>query len=182
MTHRTALAASFAAAGLGGLGCSKAGDDGTGTRQSPAATQALTAPTAAASAGNCGHAACADNFFVDTVAGECVAGAADAPCTVTVKLVATGDFHINDEYPYRFKADDAPGVQFLGTDAAGKNAFTKAAGDWQKTEEKAGTMSVKFTPAGRGSKEVAGTLKLSVCSAQNCLLEQRHVSATVIAK
>ena len=45
---------------------------------------------------------------------------------MAVKLVATGEFHINDEYPYRFKADDASGIEFLGTDG-GKNAFSKAA-------------------------------------------------------
>jgi hypothetical protein len=122
---------------------------------------------------------CADNFFVDAAPGDCTAGSA---CIVTLKLVATGDFHINDEYPYRFKADDAPGVEFLGTDAGNKNSFSKAAGDWTKSEEKAGAMAVKFVPADRGQKSIAGTFKLSVCSPQACLLEQRQVTASVVAK
>ena len=78
---------------------------------------------------------------------SCTAG---SPCNVTLKLVATGDFHVNDEYPYRFKADDAPGVAFLGTDPGGKNTFSKAAGDWQKADAKSGAMTVKFIAANPG--------------------------------
>jgi len=173
----TLLAASAVAVMLLG-GCSKAED----AAKPGSGTLALTAPSSApaAPAAACAHAACADNFYVDAVPADgCAAG---SPCTLAVKLVATGDFHINDEYPYRFKADDAPGVEFLGTDAAGKGSFTKGAGDWKKTEEKSGTMTVKFTPAASGPKAVSGTFKLSVCSAANCLLEQRPVSATIVAK
>jgi hypothetical protein len=141
-------------------------------------TLAISAPPLAAPA--CAHAVCADNFFIDaTPAGDCAAGSA---CTVALKLVATGDYHINDEYPYRFKADDAPGVDFLGTGEGGKNTFSKATGDWQKSEEKAGVMTVKFVPAERGTRSVGGTFKLSVCSPQACLLEQRQVAATVASR
>jgi hypothetical protein len=127
----------------------------------------------------CTHSACADSFFVDTVpAGECIAG---GTCTVVVKLVATGDYHINDEYPYRFKADEESGIEFLGGDSGGKNVFSKTAGDWQRSDAKSGAMSVKFKLAGKGSKKVGGTLKLSVCSVQNCLVDQRQVIATVVA-
>jgi hypothetical protein len=137
-------------------------------------TLAIAAPPA-----DCGHAICGTNFFIDTAVADC---AVRAPCSMTVKLVATGEFHINDEYPYRFKADDASGVEFLGTDPGGKNSFSKAAGDWQKAEEKTGAMTVKFSPAERGTKAIGGTFKLSVCSAQNCLLEQRQLTASVLTK
>ena len=43
-------------------------------------------------------------------------------------------------------------------------------------------MTVKFVPAERGTRNVAGTFKLSVCSPQACLLEQRQVTATVASK
>lgn len=101
---------------------------------------------------------------------------------MTLKLFATGQFHINDEYPYRFRADDAPGVAFLGTDAAGKNVFSKPAGDWQKVEAKAGAMKVSFSPAAPGDKTIAGTFKLSVCSPQSCLIEEPRISAAIAAK
>jgi hypothetical protein len=170
-----ALAAlgSLAAVGLavlGGAACSRDSEAAlTGAKQT------MTGPNV-----DCGHAVCADNFFVDAApSGACASG---ATCSVSVRVVATGAFHINDEYPYRFKADDAPGVQFLGTDTGGKNVFSKAAGDWQKADAKSGAMTIKFTPASAGNATIGGMLKLSVCSEANCLLEQRQVSAAVAVK
>ncbi len=135
--------------------------------------------TTSAPLADCPHAVCAANFSIDTSVGDC---AVTSPCSVTVKLVATGDFHINDEYPYRFKADDAPGVEFLGTDPGGRNSFSKTVGDWQKIDARSGTMTVKLAPSERGKKTIGGTFKLSVCSAQSCLLEQRQVTASVLTK
>ena len=88
----------------------------------------------------------------------------------------------NDEYPYKLKADDAPGVEFLGADSAGKNVFSKAASDWRKRDEKSGQMTLSYRAADKGQKTVGGTFKLSVCSADNCQLEQQHVKATVAVK
>jgi hypothetical protein len=139
------------------------------------ATQGAVAPASAP----CAHAACSDHFFVEAAPGDCAAGAA---CSLQLKVVATGDYHINDDYPYRFKADDAPGVAFLGSNPADKDVFSKPAGDWQKAEAKTGTMTVKFTPAAAGDKTISGTFKVSVCSAENCLLEQPSVSAVVAAR
>ncbi len=155
------------------LACSKAREvasQGTSNSQSISAV-----PPGA----DCGHAVCADHFFVDAPPATCSPG---APCAVALKLVATGDFHVNDEYPYRFKADDAPGLTFLGTDPSGKSTFSKTAGDWQKTDAKSGAMTLKFVADSPGDKAIAGTLKLSVCSAQACLLEQRQVTANVTTK
>ena len=155
------------------LACSKARDVAS---RGSSDTESLSASPSAA---DCGHAVCADHFFVDAPPATCAPG---APCTVALKLVATGDFHVNDEYPYRFKADDAPGLTFLGTDPGGKSTFSKTAGDWQKTDAKSGAMTLKFTTDAPGDKAIAGTLKLSVCSAQACLLEQRQVTANVTTK
>jgi hypothetical protein len=153
--------------------CSK---DGRASAQAGDEVAALQAPARV----DCGHTACGSNFFLDAApGGECVVG---ATCTVAVKLVATGEFHINDEYPYKLKADDAPGVEFLGADAAGKNVFTKASNDWQKKDEKSGVMTIAFRASDKGSKVVGGTFKLSVCSAQNCQLEQQHVQAAVAVR
>jgi hypothetical protein len=163
-----ALVALAALAALAMVACNKDGH---------AASQGADTSAAPSSQANCGHTACGSNFFVDAVApADCAPG---AKCTLEVKLVATGDFHINDEYPYKFKADDAPGVEFLGADAAGKNTFSKDAKDWKKTDEKSGVMTLAFHAADKGQKTVGGTFKLSVCSAQNCQLEQQPVKATV---
>jgi hypothetical protein len=159
-------AAVFSALVLPALACSKSSsrDD-----------RAVTAPQGA----DCGHTACGSNFFIDTAqAGDCVAG---ANCSLTLTLVATGAFHINDEYPYKFRADDAPGVTFLGTDSAGPSVFSKAASNWQKAAPQKGVMTVSFQSA-KGQKNVAGTFKLSVCSAQNCQLEQQTLATTITAR
>jgi hypothetical protein len=125
----------------------------------------------------CSHAACGNDFFVDaTSIGGC---AVHGTCAVALAIVATGDYHINDEYPYKFKADAEPGVEFLGTDDGGQNVFSKPAKNWAKTGEKTGTMTVTFRPAERGSKVVAGILKLSVCSIKDCQLEQRQLKTAV---
>ena len=88
---------------------------------------------------------CGEGYFVDAISqGGCSPG---APCRVSFKLVATGDFHVNDEYPYRFKGEAVPGIAFLGTDPSGKNVFSKPAGDWAKTNAKSGVMTLKLEAA-----------------------------------
>jgi hypothetical protein len=130
--------------------------------------------------GECGHTACGSNFFVDGAqAGDCPTG---ANCAVKLTLVATGDFHINDQYPYKFKADDTPGLTFHGTDSGGPNVFSKTADDWHKTGAQSGVMTVAFQAADKGARSVSGTFKLSVCSAQSCQLEQQTVTVPVAVR
>jgi hypothetical protein len=168
------VSTAIAALALLAAACSKDGRASTRAEpDDPSASQA--APRA-----DCGHSACGSNFFLDAApVGDCAVG---APCAVAVKLVATGDFHINDEYPYKLKADDAPGVVFLGSDAAGANVFSKTARDWQKKDEKSGVMTLAFRATDPGSKTVGGTFKLSVCSAGSCQLEQQRVQARVAVR
>jgi hypothetical protein len=149
-----------------------------GCRQDPPAPKLqVDKPPAAIVPSDCGHAVCADNFFVDTEsAGRCAVG---STCTLRLKLVATGNFHVNEEYPYKFRADDAAGVHFLGSDEAAKNVFSKAAGDWQSVDAKSGAMTVKFTPAGSGETRIGGVLKLSVCSGDVCQLEQSRITVPI---
>lgn len=133
-----------------------------------------------ASADCSGHTVCAEGFLIDVASRPgCVVG---AQCIVTLQLVARGDFHVNDDYPYRFNANETPGVRFEGTDAAGKTVFSKPMGDWRKTNAKSGQMTIRFTPTEKGRKTIAGTFKLSVCSAETCLLEQREVSESLVAE
>lgn len=144
-----------------------------------AATQSTTAASASPSLPDtaCSHTACGSNFFVDAVpAPGCAQGAS---CGLALNLQATGDFHINDEYPYKFVADDAPGVEFLGTDVSGKNVFSKGAKNWEKKAEKTGVMTIAFRSADKGSKTIGGNFKLSVCSAQTCQLEQQKLQVPV---
>jgi len=160
----------FLALALLDTGCGK---DGHASGRSD---RAVTAPQGA----ECGHTACGSNFFVDGAqVGDCPAG---ANCTAKLTLVATGDFHINDQYPYKFRADDVAGVTFRGTDHGGPNVFSKDADDWHKTGAQAGVMTVTFQSTDKGSKSISGNFKLSVCSAQNCQLEQQTITVPVAVR
>jgi hypothetical protein len=143
---------------------------------SPRAPVASAAPAPAA---DCGHAVCGESFFVDAVAKDgCSTG---GRCEVSLKLVATGAFHVNDQYPYRYKAEPTPTLEFLGTDPAGKNVFSKPAGNWAQTGAKSGVLTVQVAPSAKGAATVSGVFKLSVCSEQNCLIEQPQVSVAIHA-
>jgi hypothetical protein len=114
------------------------------------------------------------NFALDVASPGCHA---DTPCALTIRLAATGDYHINKEYPYKFTAAAAPNVDFLGTGDA--NVFSRSSGDFKEEGEKKGTMTVRFKPKSAGEAKVSGTYKLSVCSAENCQIEQATVSLAV---
>ncbi len=99
---------------------------------------------------------------------------------MTLRLTAAGEYHVNKEYPYKFIATAAPGIQFLGTGDA--STFSRAAGDFREEGEKAATMTVRFTPTAAGEAHVSGTYKMSVCSAENCQIETPTVSLAVTVK
>lgn len=96
---------------------------------------------------------------------------------MTLRLAPTGAYHVNKEYPYKFVAAGAPNVTFLGKGDA--NTFSRASGDFAEEGEKAATMTVRFKPTAAGSARVSGTYKMSVCSAENCQIEQQAVTLDV---
>jgi hypothetical protein len=146
-------------------------------RDSRVANRPAAGTESAPTRSGCSHAACGNGFFIDVNA---IAGCnVGATCSMALTLVATGDYHINDEYPYKFRAEEVPGVEFLGTDVTGNNVFSKTAQNWSKKDERTGTMTVTFQSADKGTKPIGGLFKLSVCSAQNCQLEQQQVTASV---
>ena len=114
------------------------------------------------------------NFTLDASSPGC---RVEQPCTMTLRLAAAGEYHVNKEYPYKFLAAAAPGVQFLGNGDA--NTFSRAAGDFREDGEKAATMTVRFKPTSAGEARVSGTYKMSVCSAENCQVEAQAVTLVV---
>lgn len=152
------------------LACSK--DSASANARSATADLSTSSPPAPRGGGS--------NYKVDAhLAGDCATG---ATCTVAIDLEALGAYHINKEYPYKFKANDAPGVEYLGSDPAGKNVFSSSAGDLAVSGEKTATMSVKFKPAAKGPATVSGVYKLSVCSVQNCQVDQADITTPVTVK
>lgn len=114
------------------------------------------------------------------VQGDCKA---NAECKVVLKIEALGDFHVNKDYPtYKFKANDVDGVAFTGTDAGGKNVFSKAAGDFRMDGEKVGYLTLHFKPSKAGAINIAGQFKFCVCNAQNCQPESADLTVPVTVK
>jgi hypothetical protein len=90
------------------------------------------------------------------------------PATVTAIVNALGEYHVNQEYPYKFKMGTAPsGVTY-------PEAIVRAV---NRTEKKA-TMSIPFTPSAAGSTTISGELSLSVCTDSNCVIEKAQLSVT----
>ncbi len=90
-----------------------------------------------------------------------------------IVLDAKPPFHVNEEYPYKFKLKEASGVKFpqpvVGKDAA-------------KLEKQKVTLPVSFTPEAAGKCTVAGQLAFSVCTDDKCLIEKRDLTLVVDVK
>jgi hypothetical protein len=116
-----------------------------------------------------------DSYQLKTeVVGECKAG---TECTAKITInVTANDFHVNDQFPFKFTAADAPGVEFHGS--AG-NVFKD--GDFVR-EKKTATMTVKFKPSAKGNVTIGGKYKICVCSEQNCQPTTIDVSIPVVVK
>lgn len=112
------------------------------------------------------------NFALDVASPGC---RVNESCAMTIRLRVLGDYHVNKEYPYKFVAAAAPGVTYL----AEGNAFSRASGDFKEEGEKAATMTVRFKPTSTGAAKVSGTYRMSVCSAENCQMEQPTVTLSV---
>jgi hypothetical protein len=100
---------------------------------------------------------------------------AGAEGSVAVTLTPKGGYHINAQYPYKFKlSDPAPeGVTFP------KAILARADGSF---EEKKGSFRVPFVAAKPGKVTVGGTLYLSVCSDANCIIEKEPLEVAVDVK
>lgn len=146
---------------------------GCDKKQSPSPSAAASTPAANDPGGNDG------SYVLTTDASDCKVG---ATCTVTLRLEARGDYHLNESYPYKFTAGQAPSAEFLGSDLGGKNVFSKAAGDFAKQTEKVGVMTVKLKPSAPGNVTVEGVYKLSVCSEATCKLDNPSAKVVLAVK
>jgi len=95
---------------------------------------------------------------------------AGKPGSAEIEVSAKGGYHCNDNYPYKFKVAESPGVTFAAP------VFTK---DALKLETGKATMKVDFTPASKGEKTLEGAFSFSLCSADRCLVEKRDLSLKI---
>lgn len=115
-----------------------------------------------------------NHFEIDVASPGCRAA---TDCVMTINLQPTSGFHVNKEYPYKFTAVATPNVTFLGKGDA--SVFSRASGDFAEASPTSGVMTVRFKPAGPGEVSLTGTYKLSVCSADQCQIEQQAIALTV---
>ena len=127
-------------------GCRKAGD---GKPDSPAGQPLASKP------------------FYRIDAGPPVACAHGATCEARLVLTALGDYHINQDYPFKFVGEPAPAPP---VDGEGAFAIDDA---------RHGTMTVTFRPAAAGTAKLVGTFKLCVCSEETCEIETPRIELAV---
>jgi hypothetical protein len=102
------------------------------------------------------------------------AGAVTAgrPASIEIAVAAKAGYHINDKYPYKFRPGESAGVSYSAPQ------FMKES---VKLEEHRATMTVGFTPEGKGECTVAGLFAFSLCSADQCQIEKRQLALRVTA-
>jgi hypothetical protein len=144
----------------------------SGCGRSEAATQRASGETSATAPGK-GPRVDAEAYTVEMkTTGPYAAGKEG---TVEVTIVPKDKYHINAQYPYKFKlVDPAPeGVAFP------KPILKREDGTF---EEKKGTFKVPFVASKAGKAKLSGTLSMSVCSDANCLMEKVDLEVDVDVK
>lgn len=89
-----------------------------------------------------------------------------------VVIEAKGEYHINDQYPFRFTPKDGDGATFKGP--IGREGST--------VEKAKVVLKVPFTPTRAGDVKLAGKISLSVCSDKQCLMEKQDLEVTASVK
>ncbi|HEX3777381.1 MAG TPA: hypothetical protein VHV51_23070 [Polyangiaceae bacterium] len=90
-----------------------------------------------------------------------------------IVLSAKAPFHVNQNYPYKFKLKESPGLKFASP-VVGK--------DQVKLEPARATLPVAFTPESAGKHTLAGQLSFSVCTDDKCMIEKRELVLDIDAK
>lgn len=94
---------------------------------------------------------------------------------VEITIVPKGSFHINAQYPTKFKTVDPPPENV----AYSKTTFVRADGKFTET---LGVFKVPFTVKTAGKATVGGKLGFSVCSDANCIMDKVDLELTVDAR
>jgi hypothetical protein len=81
-------------------------------------------------------------------------------------VTALGDYHVNDQYPFKLVAEASSEIKVDGT-----GSFSPAG--------KRGTMALPFRTSKPGTAKIAGVFKLSVCNDENCQIEAPKIAFDV---
>lgn len=102
--------------------------------------------------------------------------------TFIIRVEAKAPYHVNEEYPAKFKVTDAAGVIYFEPKLE-RNKHVDAFG----TEPCAGStkeacvlnITVRFTPQASGTVRVGGTVDIGVCNKDQCLIEKKPLDVSV---
>ena len=84
--------------------------------------------------------------------------------TVEVVVTAKGDFHLDPQFPIKFKVDKpSDGITIP------KDVLRREDG---KFDERGGSFHVPFTAGRAGTFLIGGTVSLSVCNEKRCVMEK----------
>lgn len=90
---------------------------------------------------------------------------------VEVVLVPKGEFHCNQEYPYKMKLGAAPAGVTYPTPIVRTEGLS--------VSPTRATMRVPFVAQNAGEAKVAGKFYFSVCTSEQCVIDNRDVAVTV---
>jgi len=96
---------------------------------------------------------------------------AGQPGNVEVVLEPKGEFHCNKEYPYKIKLGTAPAGITYPAAVVKSDAISVA-------PEKA-VMKVPFAPDKPGDAKLSGNFFFSICTSQQCVIENRELAVMV---
>jgi len=111
----------------------------------------------------------ADTYLVEISAGSPFK--VGATSSAKVSLTAKAGFHINDQYPYRFRT--SPPVEGVSYP---KPVLERADGQF---EEKTAVFTLPFVASHAGQFAVGGVLSLSVCSPTSCIVQKAPLNVNV---
>ena len=89
-----------------------------------------------------------------------------------IVLNAKAPFHVNQQYPYKFKLKESPGLSYPNMVVSKESV---------KLEPARATVPVLFTPEA-GKHTVSGQLSFSVCTDDKCVIEKRDLALEIEAK
>jgi hypothetical protein len=93
---------------------------------------------------------------------------------VVLQIEPRGVFHINQEYPVE--------ITLTGDMQTNFPKANLARGDAAQFDEKKARFEVPFTPAAAGDHKLMANVKFAVCTAENCVPDERDLALAVAVK
>lgn len=101
--------------------------------------------------------------------------------TFQIIVKTKGEYHVNDEFPSKFKVLESANVTYAQAKIEKmKDASAFALTKCNKDSKDSCTMvlTVKFTPA-KGATKVGGELSFGVCNKDSCLIEKKSLDSDI---